>query len=534
MEYLAQFSRLAAETLAPLIVDVSLKATLLLLLAAIIASICKRKPAALRHQIWLLAILAVLALPLISFSLPAWRILPVWSRLPVHAPASVHAPNHIEPQVTAVTAPKQFSAPNKPTRLPSSRDILLYATAIWASGCVFAATRLAASVLLLRLSIRRSQPATNPSLIELFETERAKLNLSHVNLRIDDRRLVPFVSGIFRPCIVLPAGFSSWSDSELKAVLRHELAHVKRRDVLTLTFCSAACVLHWFNPLVWLAARELNIEAEKSCDDYVLTTEINHADYATQLVTASWFALESDLPALAITRRSQLERRVRAALEPHRSRSGLTLPHQLATASITLLVLFPLALAQPQNARAQKSSTTQIAARPFSDPTTPASNTAGANVAIELHDNGTSSLTLDQFNLPEISKTLARIADREPRSLVLIRHTGQTNHAAVVKVARLCREAGLRCTFVSNRTRDTSLQLPPEFQKLPSKARLVSLNVDSAGKFALRAHGFLKPEVLATLADLQTPTSRVLVGSRELFREFSDVQLAARAVAMAQ
>src|SRR5687768_5045680 len=104
MEHFA--SRLAAETFAPLLVDVSLKATLLLLLAAIIASICKRKPAALRHQIWLFSILAVLALPIISLTFPAWRILPAWSRLPIAPTFSANA--------TVEPAPKLTAAPNSP------------------------------------------------------------------------------------------------------------------------------------------------------------------------------------------------------------------------------------------------------------------------------------------------------------------------------------------------------------------------------------------------------------------------------------
>jgi biopolymer transport protein ExbD len=200
-----------------------------------------------------------------------------------------------------------------------------------------------------------------------------------------------------------------------------------------------------------------------------------------------------------------------------------------------LLVALPLALAQPQ-------SPLDPAFTPFAKASVDAHQPAGApitlpiepHVAIEFHANGSSSLTLDQFNSPAVSRTLAQIAVRKPRSLVLIRHTGQTNHVAVVNAARLCRDAGLRCTFVSNFSSDTSPQLPPEFRALPSKTRLVSLNVDAAGKFALRAYGFSKADLLATLAELQSPASRVVVGSREFFREFSSVQLAARAIATGQ
>lgn len=535
MGQFAQHCRVGAEVLAPFIYETALKATLLLILAAIITSVCQRQSASFRHQIWLFAVLGVLALPMVSFSFPGWRILPNWSALPEKKPVSIQVEKKFA-RGNSITsnASKGLSSSAPIDRRTVQEQILFYSAAIWAAGAILVSIRLAASILMLRLSIRRARPATDVSLIELFEAECASLNLRNICLRVDDRRRVPFVCGIWRPSLIVPASSTTWAATELTAVLRHELVHIKRRDTLTLALCSAASVVYWFNPLLWFAVRELNIEAEKSCDDYVLRTEIDRADYATQLVTASWFAQESDLPALAITRRSQLERRVRAALEPNLARSGITFVSQVTTASCALLVVFPLALAQPQKpgdrgvtlktrhpATHEPSRVTKF---PSFEP----------HVAIELHANGTSSLTLDQFNLPEVSRTLSRIADRNPRSLVLIRHTGQTNHAAVIHAARLCREAGLRCTFVSNFTSDTSPQLPPEFQALPSKARLVSLNVDAAGRFGLRAHGFSKSELIAALDELRFPVSRVVIGSRDLFREFSNVQSAARAIAMAQ
>ena len=138
MEHFAQLGRLGAETLAPIIVDVSLKATLLLLLAAVTAGLCSRKSASLRHQIWLIAILAVLALPLISLTLPAWRVLPAWSRLPITPPPKLHPAPTGETQITtAAYAPKHFSGAHAPARRTSSGAIVFYATAVWTAGALF-------------------------------------------------------------------------------------------------------------------------------------------------------------------------------------------------------------------------------------------------------------------------------------------------------------------------------------------------------------------------------------------------------------
>jgi beta-lactamase regulating signal transducer with metallopeptidase domain/biopolymer transport protein ExbD len=536
MEQFAQFCRVSAESLAPLIFDTTIKATLLLFLAVIITNLCARNSASLRHQIWLLAVVGVLLLPIISLSLPAWRILPGWPVLRMEVPTPMLPTDDLKPSLyAAATVAKEPASPGSSAPPSVGKRIVFYSTAIWAAGAVLVFIRLATGVVLLRLSIRRTQPATEPFIIHAFEAECAKLNLHDISLRIDHRRRVPFVCGFFRPSVILPANCTTWTESELKAVLRHELAHIKRRDIVALALCSLACILHWFNPLLWFAIRELHIEAEQSCDDSVLSTDIDQADYATQLVTASWFAQESDMPSLAITRRSQLERRVRSALESKRSRSGISVVEQLVTASFALLIIPPLALAQPHH-QANQVLTQVEAALPISPRASKATEALSftAHIAIEFQADGTISLTLDQFNLPDVSRALSQIADRKPRSLVFIRHTGRTNHAAVVHAARLCRKAGLRCTFVSNFTDDPSPQLPPEFQALPSKARLVSLNVDSAGKFALRAHGFSNADLLATLAELRLPASRVVMGSKDLFREFANMQLAVRALAAEQ
>ena len=60
------------------------------------------------------------------------------------------------------------------------------------------------------------------------------------------------------------------SDKDLRFVISHELAHVRRRDLACLWVMTLARTLHWFNPLVWIAARCARLDAELACDATVL------------------------------------------------------------------------------------------------------------------------------------------------------------------------------------------------------------------------------------------------------------------------
>ena len=61
-----------------LLVDSAVKGTVLLAVAAVAALILRRDSAATRHLVWLLAIVAMLVVPVLSASLPEWRVLPAW------------------------------------------------------------------------------------------------------------------------------------------------------------------------------------------------------------------------------------------------------------------------------------------------------------------------------------------------------------------------------------------------------------------------------------------------------------------------
>jgi hypothetical protein len=78
---------------------------------------------------------------------------------------------------------------------------------------------------------------------------------------------VPLVVGVWRPRIVVPPAWTSWSDSQKTAVIAHEQAHIARRDGWVLRVSSINCCLFWFHPLAWWLRRQLAITAEQACDE---------------------------------------------------------------------------------------------------------------------------------------------------------------------------------------------------------------------------------------------------------------------------
>lgn len=96
----------------------------------------------------------------------------------------------------------------------------------------------------------------------------------------------PMVLGLFKPRILLPD--THFSTREIQLIFRHELTHLKRRDLFAKVLALAATALHWFNPLAYLAARQANIYCESSCDLAVMEGCSFHErrDYSQTIVTS--------------------------------------------------------------------------------------------------------------------------------------------------------------------------------------------------------------------------------------------------------
>ncbi len=85
-----------------------------------------------------------------------------------------------------------------------------------------------------------------------------------INVRVWENVASPFMTGVFRPTLILPK--MELSGEQLDNILRHEMTHFKRHDILYKWFAELVKCIHWFNPISWYVSKQIASECEISCD----------------------------------------------------------------------------------------------------------------------------------------------------------------------------------------------------------------------------------------------------------------------------
>jgi len=316
------------------------KATLILLTALGITMAMQRASAGARHLVWLVTVGALLLVPALSAWAPLrLRVLPVAGASAITMSDKVSAApksgsenriGGVDGPVTGMTAGSELTPAETPigssfvdrVSALSGVSILL---AIWGTVVLLIAASLAYGTLVVRRIVRGSLPLdTQDWLTPLWEvSDRLELEEPPRLLRSDDAKM-PFACGLLRPTIVLPAECDNWTLDRRRAVLLHELAHVRRHDLVGHTLGRIACAFYWFHPLVWTAAKHLRAESERACDDLALACGARPSDYAEHLLDIVTSVRHDSTPvvALAMARRKEFEGRMLAILDPELRHSG--------------------------------------------------------------------------------------------------------------------------------------------------------------------------------------------------------------------
>ena len=357
--------------LLPRLVDAAVRGAIVLLIALVLTALLRRRSAATRHAIWAGAIAAQLLLLVLSVWGPRWRVAapdPVFVLVPTAAmeqpiaPVSspsviqIHAPAPTleSPSPVASVTPPPITSRATPAIAPSVSGRTLLG-ALWALGALAVLLRLAIGTTIVARLARAGARIDDGGWLSLAQRLATTLGIQRpLILMRGDRIGVPVTWGIVYPIVLLPDDADTWPEERRRFVLVHEMAHVKRLDALTQLVGQVALALFWFDPLVWIATRRMQLEREHACDDYVLRHGTQPSQYANDLLemvralgTPAHRGAQPAFAALAMARRSEFEGRMLSILDPVLDRHPLSRGRTVMSALASLLIVVPLAALQP-------------------------------------------------------------------------------------------------------------------------------------------------------------------------------------------
>ncbi len=364
--------------------------TAISLLAVAVASEFSRSAAALRYQIFFLALVLCALAAVVTFaclstgrdvlrgamapSIPGRTVAAVEINQTISAASSAGV---VSNPVVSVAPHSMYSpigpaTPGSPT-VKSRFDWTRCATPVvqvYAAGVTLMLFRLGIAIRGDRRLRIAACPLADQRIHAALHRQAARLGLRFVPAVFQSARvLVPTVVGILRPAILLPVSVSTGlSLDAIEAILAHELGHIRRYDHLLQFVQRLIEAAFFFHPAVWYLSRRIHVERENACDDLAVRVFHKPGEYADALLRAAElfaFARRPAIASLAIANRSHgLRERVARLVEPV-AESRFRLP---GVCSAMVLLSLAVVLALGLHHRADAADPTAPTARPGNAP----------------------------------------------------------------------------------------------------------------------------------------------------------------------
>jgi TonB family protein len=341
-------------SLLPLLLESTIKVSLILLAALAATALLRRRSAAMRHWLLSAAIACAAITPMLALVVPSWHVRldtsslrnePVassqWSLPLPQGRSAASQERRIDPNADANAAPARSAI--------SASSLLSMLSAIWLIGVAISLSILLVGLGRLAWLASRATRLRDGKWTEMADAISREYGLRRPVVLLQSHHPALLATwGVLRPKLLLPATADDWTEQRIQVVLCHELAHVRRRDWPVQMTAELLRSIYWFNPLLWIACRRLRHESERASDDEVLSRGVEGSEYATHVVElARAFRAHRraavSSPALAMARSSGLERRIRAMLNAHLNRTPITRSARLAVVVALASLTLPIA-----------------------------------------------------------------------------------------------------------------------------------------------------------------------------------------------
>ena len=323
----------------PLLLKTSWQAAVLIVLMLIVRrALGRRLGPRWRYGLWLLVVLR-LALP---WTVPSTVSLFNLVNVAGHFPAAVSQPATSETAGLSVLetsspgpaapVPAQPAGTASGTISPWHRIIFAWLPLVWAAGALTLALYVLITHYRLAAHVTHCRPLVDSQVMNLLEDCKQRMRV-RVPVTLVETATVdgPCLLGFLRPRLLLPPAFTrNFSLEELRFVFLHELGHVKRHDIPLGWLMAWLQILHWFNPLVWLAFARMRMDRELACDALALThaAEQDRKPYGLTMVKLlESFGEVLRVPGLAgiVEDKQQMKERITMIAKFQKTNRGLVL-----------------------------------------------------------------------------------------------------------------------------------------------------------------------------------------------------------------
>ncbi len=239
------------------------------------AAIALARKASTRYAIAVVALISMVAAPAVTYFV-----------LHQSEPAFTASPQTVAPTIAqaASLAARRAVASTTASRFLSG-GLLTAFVELWFIGVLLFSLRTTGGFFLVAGLRRRDSKPMNSELLALCREMQNRLGITRAIRYCESLHLdAPAVVGWFRPVVLLPlSALTGLTELQLRAVIAHELAHIRRLDAFFNLFQVAAETLLFYHPAVWWLSKRIRAERENCCDDVALSVCGNPAEYARAL-----------------------------------------------------------------------------------------------------------------------------------------------------------------------------------------------------------------------------------------------------------